>query len=83
MLQFVLKKPFKCVLKIAAHKPLESFQKYFWVDVHHLWLVGGLKCGTKSVLLTPAFTIERVCSTCAINSLRQKICIEQVFLKFW
>ena len=36
MLHFMIKKPSKCVLKIAAHKPRENFQKYFQVDVNHL-----------------------------------------------
>ena len=36
MLNFVLKKLSKCVLKITAHKPWDSFQKYFRVDANHL-----------------------------------------------
>ena len=61
MLNFVLKKPSKCALKIAAHKPWDSFQKYFRVDANHLscWS----KWGTKSVPLTPAFFSERDRST--------------------
>ena len=31
-----LKKPSKCVLKLPAHKPWDSFQKYFPVDANHL-----------------------------------------------
>ena len=61
--------PSKCVLKITTHKPLESFQKYFRVHVNHLWYAAGLKCGIKSVRLTPGFPIKWFCSPCAINSL--------------
>ena len=37
----------------------EKFKKYLRVDVNHLWYAAGLKCGAKSVFLTPAFPIER------------------------
>ena len=61
--------PYKCVLKMAALKPLKSFQNYFRVDVNHIWWTAGVKCGTKSVLLTPAFPITMVCRPCVISNL--------------
>ena len=47
MLHFILKKPSKCVLKIAAHKPLGNFQKYFRMDINYSWKAADLKWGTK------------------------------------
>ena len=83
MLQFILNKPSKCFPKIAAHTPLESFQKYFRADCNHLWYAGDLICGTKSVLLALVYPIKRFYSPFAkINSLRQKFWIPQLFLNF-
>ena len=32
----------------AVHKHLESFQKYFRVDVNHVWQAVALKCGANT-----------------------------------
>ena len=80
MLHFILKKPSKCVLKIAAHKPLGNFQKYFRMDINYSWKAADLKGGTKKVLVRAAFPINM---SAAINSFRQKFCIQQFFLKSW